>query len=418
VKPLRIAWKHRVPIGGSDWVHHLDNERLVIAWRGHGVVTYGTDSDEIGAIFDRDGHLVRRIAEPTGGRERYPMGLVTTWPDEGLALGMMRDRYEVVSVELDGASRIVSFDVQPGTTQKLLAMPDGGLLVSIVTGSGEPGRVDGPSGLDKELRQRPFEDGIYTTSCIDAGQLRWRAPGRAACVADDLVILEERAGSEKAIVARRGTDANEVWRQPALDRFVLGAVPVPAWSDDRIYLYDRGEMRRAVWERGLVYAASTHVTCASSRTGARHWSTDLGGDVVSFFVHPAWVAWIVARGALPTLHVHGHDGTRICGEALLPVESPEAKWPPGSGWPCIVHGDEEHVLVVQRESVEGDSAHLTAIRLASGKIAWTTPLATYLPARPALRTQRLLNEVPIAFAEGVAYFRSGPQLLGLRGQPR
>jgi hypothetical protein len=413
MKPLRIAWKHRVPLGGSETLHHLDNERAVIAWRGHGVVSYGaTQDNELGAIFDRDGHLIRRIVELAGRRDRYPMGLVTTWPDEGIAMGFMQDRFEVVYVDLDGAPRVVAFDAVPHTSQRLVAMADGGLLVSTPGDLVDPGRVDWQESLDRDLWQRPFEDRVYVTDCIEPGRPRWRVPGRAACVADDVIVFEEGAGSEKSIVARGAADGSELWRQPALDRFVLGTMPVPAWSEDRIYLYDRGERRRAVWNRQPPPPA--RVTCASSRTGAAQWTVDVDGDVVSFLAQPTWVAWVVVRGPDAVLHVHRHDGARVCEVALVSAEAPEQKWPPAFGWPCVVHGDEEHVLVVQR-TADREGGQLSAIRTEHGDFAWHSPLASYLPTSPAVRTQRLLNQAPIAFADGVAYFRSGAQLFGLRG---
>lgn len=462
MKPLRIAWNQRVRRDESD-VHDISSDsQLVMPWRGHAVVPHvaGLGAKDIGVVVDRDGNVVRTLDAPRPyDRPRYPFGIATAWPDEGIAIGVQSawnesDTIELLWVDLGGASMLDShLRDKPRTRMRKTILPttDGGMLFSTAITNVELGDVGWPAELPladhyETYRRSPFDDHVYTTDCIDPAKPRWHASGRAACVADDVVVLEEGAAMSKQIVARRASDGGELWRQPARDRFVLGTVPIPAWSDDRLYIYDRGDRRQRSWEREAMLVrqypvdlqrpleaytqtvararqrrehpitGASRLACASARLGTLHWETELPGDIVSFLTHPAWVACVVAGRSSGAIHVWRHDGAPIAAGTIASPEEHDATWPPdASQWPCIAHGDEEHLVLAQNRGRRRGGPRVYAVRLdAPDAMVWEVRVEDSTVLAPYKQTLRLLNRAPIAFAGDAAYLRFPKLLLGLR----
>jgi hypothetical protein len=358
--------------------------------------------------------------------------------------------FELVWVDLDGASHAAEIPVATPVARRassLVATTDGGVLVSTNVANVDLEKVEWP--IDRRLddiyndeRRRPFDDHEYVTDCVDAARVRWHAPGRAVCVADETVILEEGAGMTKQIVARDASGA-ELWRQPAVDQFVIGACPIPAWSEDRVYVYDRAARRRESWSREAELArahevnlqhpmpamiamrerargraaypivAPSQLVCTSARAGSSHWRVELPGDIVSSFIHPAWIACIVAGSVAAMLHVWRHDGAQL---ATVPLAARGMSvWPPDPAhFPCIVHGDDMHVVVAENRT-KRDGARLYALRVdAPGAVLWEMPLPAPCVVAPLMRWLRLFNRVPITFAGDAGFLRWGKQLFGLR----
>lgn len=459
VRPLRIAWTHRVRPYRAN-ATHLGGEGALRAWRGHVVVPAyaGPGGLDLGAILDRDGHVLHTLAAPPPHtRSRTFACPVVTWPDEGLVGGVHAERFQLLWIDLDGGSQLADTDLAEralATDQpfELTATSDGAVLVSTATAHANHDDLDWP--LDPRLdaiyanvRRAPFEHHESATACVDrGGRTRWEAPGRVGCVADDVALLTEGSGRARAIVARRIADGGELWRREAVDAFVLGAIPMPAWSDDRIYVLDRGARRRQSWareaelvrihriapdapmrtllsiraaarERDELYpiTAPSIVSCLSTRTGAGLWHANVDGDVVSFACTPAWVACTIA-GARGAIRVWRHDGTAVADARIEPFEPSESSWwPPDAGrWPCLAAGDATHVVVAQNRSKrQGGSRLYEAAIEAPDAPRWELALPAPCVGMPLFRWLRLLNRVPMAFAADAAFLRWGKRVYGL-----
>jgi hypothetical protein len=447
VKPLRQAWRWRAR------VYHRGHRRfpsdgVVLAWQGRVVVPpYGSPrAEDHGVILDRDGAELEQLpALPAHSRMSLPVGPVITWPDEGLVAGMVDTRtFDLSWIDLDGASHVVPTELGAGAQEDWQLTPsnDGGVFVSVAiadTNYANLGwtidpRLDAVYG---HIRCAPFPDHEYRSEYVTRAGSRWLADGRVAAVADDVVVLDEGSGASRHIVARRLADGGELWRRPAVDAFVLGTLPMPAWSDDRVYVVDRGARRAQAWAQetesanihgldaerpmrtmltvGAVAAARQGVvtapsilSCLSTRTGDPLWTLAVAGDIVSFHCHTTWAAFVVAGEE--KLHVVRHDGTPVGDGGIVAQIGGESWWPPHPTlWPCIVGGDEEHVIVV-----ENQPRRLSARRCARpGDIVWETPLPSSVVYAPqAARYFRLINRAPVALTADAAYVRSGKHVYG------
>jgi hypothetical protein len=448
VKPLRTAWKHRAR-GARAKVDHLGGEGHLLAWQGRFVVPYFADAGvaDVCAILDRTGDTLQTIATPEPhGRLRSPSGPVITWPDETLALGILDEQVSVMWVDFGGASQVVSTDLAPTdyyARVDLLPSSGGEVFASVDAKQANPDglgwsidpRLDS---IYLDARRAPFHDHEQVMRCVGRTGVLWSAPGRPAAVADEIVIAEEGSGSARAIVARKIADGGELWRREAIDRFVLGTIPMPAWSDDRVYVLDRGDRRRQSWareaetarihgiatdapmrtllsipavqraRRELVITAPSIISCWSTRTGEPLWQTPVDGDVVSFRIHADWVAAVIT-GAL---RVWRHDGS-LAGEAEIPADAEPARWPPDPArWPSLVHGDAEHLYVAENRAKPA-GPRLYEARLGTPRTPiWEVPLPQNCVDAPVLRSLRLFNRVPIAFTQDAAVLRWGKQLYG------
>lgn len=436
-------------------VSHLANEGYVLGWQGRAVVPSHAVAGhrEIATIVERDGHRLQSI-DVDGRDDRSPIGPVATWPDEGLAMGIHRRGFQIAFLELDGSSRFVDTDLRDESARErrffqLVATSDGAVIASAPTQRADLSAVGWSIDLRLDsiyatARLAPFDDFEYASTLVTRSGQGWSAPGRAAVVADDIAIFEEGSGAERAIVARSVADARELWRRPAVDAFVLGAIPMPAWSDDRIYVLDRGDRRSQAWAREHETAGIHRVSaddamrtmlsiravsraradnpitapailaCWSTRTGAELWHAKLDGDVVSFHCHPKWVACTLA-GVRGNLLVWRHDGT-LAGEGVADPVLPNSigQWPPDAGrWPCIAWGDDEHLLVVQNRAKQQGGHRMYAAHVASpGVPRWETAMPAPAVNAPLLRHHRLVNRVPMAFVQDAAFLRWGKQLHG------
>jgi hypothetical protein len=437
---------------------HLGSEGYVLGWQGRAVVpSYApVERTDVATIVDRDGTHLHNIDVP-GASIRSPVGPIASWPDEGLVLGVHADTFQVRWIDLAGESHVVDTDLQARALDnrrffQLVATSDGGVIASAPTrlanldglGWSIDLRLDSMYGV---ARRAPFDDFEYVSVLVTPAGQGWSAPGRCACVADDVAIFEEGGGAARAIVARRVSDAGELWRQAAVDAFVLGSIPMPAWSDDRVYVLDRAARRAQAWARehetaaihrvsadqpmrtivtmGAVsrarneqpITAPSRLRCLSTRTGEELWHADVDGDVVSFHCHAKWVACVIAsvRGQMI---VWRHDGT-VASEsdtASHRANTP-AQWPPDAArWPCIAWGDDEHLLVVQnRSKKQGDSRMYYAPIANPGEPLWETTLPAPAVSAPMFRWLRLVNRVPMAFVADAAFLRWGKQLHGFVG---
>ena len=250
---------------------HLGSEGYVLGWQGRAVVpSYApVERNDIATIVDRDGTHLQNIDVP-GVQIRSPVGPIASWPDEGLVAGVHAGSFQVRWIELQGESHVVETDLQLRALEnqrffQLAATSDGGVIASA------PERLVNLDGLGWSIdlrldsmygmaRRAPFDDFEYTSSLVTRAGQGWSAPGRAACVADDVAIFEEGGGATRAIVARRVSDASELWRHAAVDAFVLGTIPMPAWSDDRVYVLDRAARRAQAWAREHETAAIHRVS--------------------------------------------------------------------------------------------------------------------------------------------------------------
>ena len=436
-------------------VNHLANEGYVLGWQGRAVVPSHAVAGhrEIATIVERDGHRLQNI-DLDGRDNRSPIGPIATWPDEGLVTGVHRRRFQVAFIELDGTSCLVDTDLNNESLHdrrffQLVATADGAVIASAPTQRADLSNLGWSIDLRLDsvyatARRAPFEDFECAATLVTRAGQGWSVPGRAAVVADDIAIFEEGSGAKREIVARQVADARELWRRSAIDTFVLGAIPMPAWSDDRIYVIDRGDRRKQAWAREQETAAIHRVSatdpmrtmlsvravsrargenpitapailaCWSTRTGTELWHAKLDGDVVSFHCHPKWVACTLAavRGKLL---VWRHDGT-LAGEGvatpLLPYGA--GQWPPDAGrWPCLAWGVDEHVLVVQYRSKKQGGHRMYAARIASPDVpVWETAMPVPVVNVPQLRYHRLVNRVPMAFVQDAAFLRWGKQLHG------
>ena len=456
VKPLRSAWKQRARQYRAD-ASHIGSEGILIAWHDRLVVPYfaGPGQDDIAAILDRSGDVLQTITTPRPHtRQRSPIGPVITWPDETLVAGLETDhRYSVMWIDPDGASQIIETDIQdhlPGLDRRFLVTPaaDGDVFISV------PSAVASFEGLGWTLdlrldsiygqtRRAPFEHHEYISQRIGRGGIGWEMPGRVMCVADDIAICEQGSGLARSIVARRVSDGGELWRCSAVDAFVLGTIPLPAWSDDRVYVIERGDRRREAWARETETAnlhgispdaamrtmlsiraaararveqpveSPSHLRCLSTKTGDVLWETPLTGDLVSFYCHATWVAAVVA-GTTGFLQIWRHDGTSLARVAVDGAQATDSWWPPDAArWPCIAHGDSEHVIVAQhRAKPDGGPRLYEAPLTAPDQPRWEVSLPVPAIHMPLFRWLRLLNRVPMAFTADGAFLRWGKQLYG------
>lgn len=452
VNPLRFAWKQRVRAirTGSDRISS------VLAWQGRAVAPYvaGPGANDIGSIVDRDGTVIGRIPAPAPHtRRRETTGPAITWPDEGLVAGVHAERFELVWIDLEGGSQVVPTPLSDRTLAnqplfQLVPTSDGGVFVSTpvayanLEGLGwtiDP-RLDSLYGIS---RRSPFDDFEYGSELVTRAGRRWEAAGRVACVADDVAIFEEGSGAKRQIVARQVTDGGELWRRAAVDAFVLGSIPMPAWSDDRIYVLDRGRRRAQAWasetETARIHRVSADqpmrtllsvravsrardeqaitapsvITCMSTRTGEALWHVDVDGDVVSFYCHTTWIAIVIAGEQ--RYRVWRHDGTPCADAAVDAAETTESSsWPPDAArWPCIAWGDDTHVAIAENRSKRQGGPRLYVARLeAPGTPRWEMPLPAPAVYAPQRRWLRLTNRVPMAFANDAAFLRWGKQLYG------
>jgi hypothetical protein len=360
---------------------------------------------------------------------------------------------DVVWIDLDGASQVLKTDLGARAIAsahrpfEISAAADGVAILSVAVADAKHPLdgwtiTDPADRLYRDLKRWPFDDHEYETECLTRTTRRWSCPGRAASVADEVVVFEEAAH----LVGRRVADAGELWRLDRHDQFVLGTIAMPAWSDDRVYVVDRGDRRRAAWAReaaaanihGLdmasmfqrastarlhvltreqqYLAAPSILRCLSTKTGDQLWQARLDGDIVSFHAHAKWVACMVGneRG---DLHVWRHDGTLVAKETPAvgqPID--RAWWPPDpSRWPCIVSGDDDHVLVIQNGHAPAsiESRLYQASIEAPATPVWQTTLPGPFVNMPLFRWFRLLNRVPIAFVTDGAVLRWGKNLHGL-----
>ncbi len=452
MKPLRIAWKQKARGYRVD-ASHLGGEGLVLAWQGRAVVPHyaGPGIPDIAVLVDRDGTALQQIITPTRVY-RTPAGPVVTWPDEGLIAGVHGERFQLLWIDLDGTSHAVDTELQDRSIVReaqfqLTATSEGGVLVSApVAHANLDGlgwtidlRLDSMYGA---ARRAPFADYDYATEHLTRDGRRWEAPGRVGAIADDIAIMEEGSGASRQIVARRVADGGELWRSEAIDRFVLGTIPMPAWSDDRVYVLDRAARRKQSWAREAETAAIHRVSpdepmrtilsmrpvsrarlepltapstlrCLSTRTGEELWHVDVDGDLVSFYCHAKWVAGVVT-GMPGKLRVWRHDGTPV-GEGAAAPHFPTTAWPPDAGrWPCIAWGDDAHVVVAENRTKQVGPSRLYCATILSPDVPlWETPLPAPIVTAPLLRTLRLLNRVPMAFVDDAAWLRWGKQLYGL-----
>ena len=456
VKPLRVAWNHKARMYRVD-TNHLGSEGYLLAWQGRVVVPYyaGPEASDLASILDRDGTVVKTIEVPPGTRVRAPTGPVVTWPDEGLVAGVHAERFQLIWIDLDGTSQTVATDLHARALAsrpsfQLTPATDGAVIVSAATALASFEKLGWTIDLRLDsiyetVRRAPFEDCEYVSECRTRTARRWDAPGRVACVADDVAIMEEGSGIARYIVARRVSDGAECWRREAIDQFVLGTLPMPAWSDDRVYVLDRGARREQAWARETETAALHGIAadqpmrtilsvravarardeqritapsvlrCLSTRTGEVLWHAAVDGDVVSFYGHARWVACVVA-GERSALRVWRHDGTAISDAPTQALEpSGSAQWPPDAArWPCVAWGDDEHVLVAQNRAKGHGGPRLYHATIECPDVAlWETPLPAPCVSVPGFRHLRLLNRVPMAFTNDAAFLRWGKQVYGL-----
>lgn len=453
VNRLRVAWKQKARQYRAD-ATHVGSENLVLAWQGRAVLPHDapSGSPDIATIVDRDGTRLRLIEAPSRA-QRTPAGPIVTWPEEGLVAGVhvQGGTFQLVWIELDGVSHTVN--TEPATTHQdryqLSATTTGGVMVSRPihhanlddVGWQIDVRLDAMYGTP---RRAAFDDFAWTTELVTREGRQWDAPGRVGAIADDVAIFEEGSGpTDRHIVARRASDGGELWRKAGTDSFVLGSIPMPAWSDDRVYVLDRGARRKQAWAREFEVAnihrvsaddpmrtilsmrpvsrarlepltAPSTLHCLSTRTGESLWHVDVGGDVVSFRCHASWVAAVIT-GNPGKLRVWRHDGTPV-GEGTAWLHAPSmTNWPPDPGhWPCIAWGEDAHLVVAQNRTTKdgGPRLYLAPIE-APDAIRWETPLPAPAVHMQLFRNLRLENRVPMAFVEDGAFLRWGKQLYGL-----
>ena len=453
MKPLRVAWKKRARLYRSG-VDHVGSEGILLAWHDRLVVPYyaGPGQDDIAAIHDRSGDVLQTIPTPKPHtHHRSPIGPVITWPDETLVAGICGEQLQVMWIDPDGASHVVTTEQQLKRDTRFLVTPSSDSEVFVSMQSTLASQDGLGWTLDRRLdsmygtaRLAPFEQYEYTSQRIARDGVKWQVPARVVCVADDIAICEQGSGITRQIAGRRITDGVEIWQREGIDAFVLGTIPLPAWSDDRVYVLDRGERRRQSWAREIETAnihgisadqpmrtilsvrattrarteqpitAPSLVRCLSTKTGEVQWEAALDGDVVSFYSHATWVAVVVA-GTPGFAQIWRHDGTILAkGEVAALEPSDTSWWPPDAArWPCIAHGDAENVYMAQnRSKAQGGSRLYEAALARPEQPIWETPLPVPCVHMPLFRWLRLLNRVPIAFTKDAAFLRWGKQLYG------
>ncbi len=464
MKPLAPAWR-RIARWYRSGGSHLGADAPVVVWRGRVIAPYAAHpgATEIASIFDRAGEVVRTIPAPAPAPRmaiREPVGPAVLWPEEELVLGVYVEdrerRFDLMWIDLDDAAECtaVTFaqDIERRSRVSIEATPDGAVLVS--AGVRDMSMIQHPdwplpAALNvfySTIMRWPCEDDTRITRCVRRRGAAWEVAGRVACVADDVVVLEEDAQIAKQIVGRRTSDGTELWRIAAADCFVLGSIPMPAWSDDRVYVLDRAARRRQAWAReaaaarannlvggnpfqaaaatrylarfrdGEPLTTATALRCLSARTGAELWRVDVAGDIVSFRAHPRWIAIVAAGRRAGALRTFRHDGTPIAEVGVDEwIDGAESSlWPPDpTRWPCIAWGDDEHLVVAHNRPRRDGAALLYAVPIdRPAEPRWDMPLPAPCVSGPRFSSLRLVNHVPMAFLPDAAVLRWGKHLHG------